>query len=201
MRNTLIIAMVSGVVLTSVPLSEAAAQWSASAEVGATRFWGATAEQAPEARSFRPYRPTTFGVGVERWGRKIGIALRLQYSSASLALEGSDAVVAVKGVFDVYTAAPELVYRIARLGPGNQLRVHAGPVIDLWSFQYEESRVRVGGQAAVSLLVPLGARLAGAFRAGAALTSSPYNGDETLEGYERRALWRRSVSAGLQYRL
>src|SRR5687767_8059175 len=84
----------------------AAGQWAIAAEVGADRFWGGSAETGPEGRSFRPYRPTTFGAGIVRQTGKIRFGLRLRYASAGLALEGSDALVAAKGVFTIYGAAP-----------------------------------------------------------------------------------------------
>jgi len=107
----------------------------------------------------------------------------------------------VKGVFRHYAAAPELIYRIATLGPANAIRLHAGPVFELWSVEAEDSQFRVGGQAAVSLRIPFGRRFAGSLTAGGAVTSSPLSERQLLDGYERRALWRRSMSAGLEYRL
>src|SRR5688572_13553047 len=141
-------------------LTPALGQWAVSLEVGADRFWGGSVENAPERRSFKPYRPTTLGASLERRGT-VGVGLRLRYTGASFALEGEDAVVAVKGVFKVYSASPEISYRIASVGPGNQLRLTAGPLLEVWSLIDEESRVRVGIQGAVSLGIPLGGRFAG----------------------------------------
>jgi hypothetical protein len=179
----------------------AASQWAVGAEVGADRFWGGSAETTPEGRSFRPYRPTTFGVGVVRRSGTWGVGLHIRYASAALALEGRDALVAAKGVFTIYGAAPEVIYRIAAVGAGNQLLLHGGPLFEIWSVTDEGSRSRVGVQAAVSLLVPLGGRLAGTLSTGAALTPSPFTSDQLDTGFERRALWRRRVAGGLEYRL
>ena len=179
--------------------SVAQGQWSVGVEVGADRFWGGSQETASEHRSFRPYRPTTFGVAVARGSGRLRGGIRFQYSSAGLALEGSDALVAAKGVFSVYAAAPELLYRLGRVA-SNELLLQAGPLFEVWSM-LEESRTRVGGQAALSLRVPLGARFAAAFTAGIALIPSPFTTDQLDQGFERRALWRRRVAGGLQYRL
>ena len=193
------------VLLVGLPLhsgiwcSVAQAQWAVGVEVGADRFWGGSRETATEHRSFRPYRPTTFGLGVVRGSGRLRAGIRFQYSSASLALEGSDALVAAKGVFNVYTAAPELLFRLGRVA-SNELRLQGGPLFEVWSM-LEESRTRVGGQAALSLGVPLGARFAAAFTAGIALIPSPFTTDQLDQGFERRALWRRRVAGGLQYRL
>jgi hypothetical protein len=178
----------------------ASSQWAIGFEVGSDRYWGSSVETAEQRRSFRPYRPTSFGVGLEKRGHRLGAALHLRYSGASLALEGSDAVVAVKGVFSLYHASPELIYRIATLG-SNELRLHAGPVFEVWSIEGEDSQVRAGAQAGMSLRVPLGGRIAAVVLASAALTGSPLAQDQVLDGYERRALWRRSMGAALQLQL
>lgn len=175
-------------------------QWTVGVEVGADRFWGGSEEAAPERRSFRPYRPTTFGGALERSFGRGGVGLRLVYTEASLALEGNDAVVAAKGVFKVYSASPEVSYRIASVGSSNQVLLRVGPLFEVWSVVDEKSRTRVGVQGAASLGVPLGARFAGVFSAGAALIPSPFE-DGELPGYELRALWRRRFAVGLQYRL
>jgi hypothetical protein len=181
--------------------SSAHGQWAIGLEVGAARFWGASVETNDPHRSFRPYRPTTLGVGLMRQASRFGLALHLRYAEASLALEGDDAIVAAKGVYDLYHASPELVYRIATLAATSELRLHAGALFELWSVESEESQFRAGVQGAVSLRVPFGRRLAGSLTAGTAVTASPFSQEQLLDGYERRALWRRSIAASLEYRL
>jgi hypothetical protein len=178
----------------------AQSQWLLGIEAGSDRFWGGSVETAPEHRSFRPYHPATFGAGVERRWSRLGIGLRLQCADASLALEGSDAVTAVKGVFTVYSASPDVSYRLASVGSENELRVHVGPLLEIWSILNEKSRTRIGMQGAASLGIPLGTRFAGALSAGAAIIPSPFENGE-LTGFDLRALWRRRFAVGLQYRL
>jgi hypothetical protein len=185
----------------SVWCSSAPCQWAAGLEVGSARFWGSSVETAEPHRSFRPYRPTTFGIGLSRQVGRLGVALHLRYAGASLALEGADAVVAIKGAYKLYHASPELVYRIATLASTTELRLHAGPLLELWRTDGEDSQWRAGVHGGVSLCVPLGGRFAGSLTAGAAVTASPLTDAQLLAGYERRALWRRSVTAGLEYRL
>jgi hypothetical protein len=199
---SLILPRVSAVVLSAICLgaSAARAQWTVGLEVGADRFWGGSMEGAPDHRSFRPYRPSTFGGALERRSGRAGLALRFMYTQASLALEGNDAVVAAKGVFTVYSASPEVTYRIASVGLNNQVLVQVGPLFEVWSVVDEESRTRVGVQGAASLGIPLGGRIAGTFSAGVALIPSPFEEGE-LPGYDLRALWRRRFAVGLQYRL
>jgi hypothetical protein len=175
-------------------------QWLVEVEASSDRFWGGSVEITPEHRSFRPYHPATFGTGLERRWSGLGIGLRLRYADASLALEGGDAVTAVKGVFTVYSASPDVSYRVASVGSQNELRVHVGPLFEVWSIVDEKSRTRIGIQGAASLGMPLGSRFAGVLSAGAAIIPSPFEEGE-LTGYDLRALWRRRFAVGLQYRL
>lgn len=181
--------------------SPAYSQWRGSVEVGAERFWGGSFETTGEHRAFRPYRPTTLGIGLERQGEQLSIGLQVHYSEAALALEGSDAVVAVDGVFDIIGFAPELVYRLVRVGAVNQLRLHAGPLIEIWTVIDEETRVRAGAQATLSFDVPLGSRFSASILTGAALIASPFNQDELEASYELRTLWRRRFAVAVGYRL
>ena len=176
-------------------------QWTVGVELGADRFWGGSVENGPERRSFHPYRPTTFGGSLERRSGRGGVAIRLLYTQASLALEGNDAVVAAKGVFKVYSASPEVSYRIASVGSSNQALLRVGPLFEVWSIIDEKSRTRVGVQGAASLGIPLGGSFAGLLSAGAALIPSPFEDGELLPGYDLRALWRRRFAVGLQYGL
>jgi hypothetical protein len=202
MRTSSTLAALIGVGLVySTWCGAALAQWTLGAEVGSDRFWGGSVEATPERRSLRPYRPTTFGVGLERRVGRLGVGLRLRYASAALALEGPDALSAVKGVFTVYSISPEVVYRIAAVGSANQLLVHGGPLFEVWSVVDEDSQTRVGIQGAVSLNLPLGGRLAGSLMAGAALIPSPFGKAQLDPSFERRALWRRRFAVGLDYRL
>jgi hypothetical protein len=201
MRSSSLLAGIAAGMLAAVWCQPALGQWAVTAEVGADRFWGGSVENTAEHRSFRPYRPTTFGVGLERRAGRLGAGLRLRYASASLALEGADGVVAAKGIFTMYSAAPELVYRITSVGAANQLVLHAGPLFEIWSAIDEDAETRVGIQGAVSLNVPLGGRFGGSVMAGAALIPSPFNEAQLEPDFEPRALWRRRFAVGLDYRL
>jgi hypothetical protein len=185
----------------SFSASAAWGQWVVGLEVGADRFWGGTVERAPEHRSFRPYRPTTFGLSIERRPRRLGVALHLRYSQASLGLEGKDAVVAVKGVFKVVSAAPEFVYQISSLGPGNELVVQVGPDFQVWDLADQDGRIRIGAQGVLSLVIPLGGRFGAALSGSAALMASPFNEEDLDTGFSPRTLWRRRFAVALQYRL
>ena len=192
--------IVIGILVSSATASPAFGQWTLGLEIGADRYWCGSAETGGENRSFRPYRPTTFGIGLHRKGHPVGWGVQVHYAGAGLALEGPGAVAVVEGVFTVVSLSPEVVYRLTALGPVAELRLHAGPLFEAWGIIDEDSRTRVGAQGAVSLGIPLGEHLAGTLLAGAAVIPSPFEEGE-LPGYATRALWRRRFAVGLQYRL
>jgi hypothetical protein len=179
--------------------SVAQGQWSAAIQIGSDRFWGGSIENTPEHRSFRPYRPTAFSAAIQRRGSGIGLGLRLGYTEAALALEGSDAVVAANGVFTILSLSPEISYRLATVGAGNDLLLQAGPLLELWDIIDQGARTRWGAQAALAFAVPLSRKISAAVSGGVALISSPFEDGELLDGYELRALWRRRLAGGLEY--
>jgi|tagenome__1003787_1003787.scaffolds.fasta_scaffold20836730_2 hypothetical protein len=191
------LALVSSVLFPSLAMS----QWRVRAEVGADRFWGGAQEEGGEGRSVTPYRPTTWGLALERrGGGKAGFALQLRYEQASLAVAGGGAAAVVEGVFSSFTASPELVYRVLALGP-NTLRLHIGPVVEIWDLLDSPTRARFGGQTGLSLSIPLGGRFEGSLIGGFSVIPSIYDPEDLPETYSRQALWRRHFGVGLEYRL
>jgi len=175
--------------------------WSVQLELGADRYWGGSMEIAEPHRSFRPYRPTVFGIGVGRSGNRVGAAVQLRYLEAALGLEGEGAVAAVEGVFQVVSLAPELTYRVATLGPAVELRLHAGPLLELWELVDEDTKTHLGAQGALSLDFPLGGRFAGSVLTGIGVTPSPFEAAQLGSEFQTRGLWRRRVAGALSYRL
>jgi hypothetical protein len=181
--------------------SSAAGQWAISAGLRAPRFSGGAVEPAT-SRSLRPYRPTVFEAGIDRVGRRVGVGLLVHYASSSLALEGEDALAAVKNALTVYGAEPRLLIRLTRVGTDGVLRFSGGPLLEVWKLADAGSRTRVGLAAALELHVSLGERWAGIARMGAAVTpGSPFTSADLDPALKPCALWRREVAASLGYRL
>lgn len=192
--------------LSAAGSSPLAGQWRLGIEVGAARFWGGSLDTGGAQTSFRPYRPTTFGIGMERQSGRYAVGLRVHYFQAGLALEGPEVVISSEGAFKTVSISPEAAVHLATLGSGNRIWVHAGPVIEVWNVIDNGTRTRVGIQGSVSFDVPLGEHVSGVALVGAAVTPSPYeDGELDLGGgaptYQRRALWRRTFGLGLRYRL
>lgn len=201
MRASFLWIVAGTLIASSVTVPAAFGQWTVGLEVGADRYWGGSVETGGENRSFRPYRPTTFGIGLERKGRPLGWGVQARYAKAGLGLEGPSATAVVEGVFTVLSLLPEVAYRLTALGPLTELRLHAGPLVEAWGIVDEDTKVRVGVQSALSLDVPLGQRLAGSVLVSLGLTPSPFEAGQLGSTFEPRALWRRRFAVGLQYRL
>jgi hypothetical protein len=152
-------------------------------------------------RSFHPYRPTIIGIGLERRVLGFGVGVRGYYAGASLALEGGDAVAAVKGALDLHGIAVELSRRVGSLGKDVGILVYGGPIIEVWDLADQSSNTQAGFTGAIGLQVGLVGRFSGLIKAGAAVTPSPFSTDDLDVGFEPRALWRREVSGGLRFGL
>jgi hypothetical protein len=185
----------------SLATTDLVGQWGVTTGIRAPRFSGGAVEPAT-GRSLRPYRPTMWEVGVDRMGRRVGVGLRLNYASSSLALEGDDALAAVKDALEVYGIDPEISVRLTQLGSEGLVRLYGGPLFEVWKLRDVGSHLRVGFGASVGLEMPFGGRWVGSARLGGAVTpSSPFSEDDLDPSLEPRALWRREASAALHYRL
>ena len=200
MPSTRARAALIGLVL-SLAASDLTAQWGLATGIRAPRFSGGAVEPAT-GRSLRPYRPTMWEIGVDRMGRRVGVGLRLNYASSSLALEGHDALAAVKNALEVYGIDPEISVRLTQVGPQGLVRLYAGPLFEVWKLPDAGSHLRMGFGASVGLEMSFGGRWVGSARLGGGVTpSSPFTEDDLDPSLEPRALWRREASAALHYRL
>ena len=189
--------------LLAAPLPRLVGQWSVAVEAGMAGFAGGSTDTAAatDPGSFRPYYPATVLVRLDRRWSRIGVGIGLLYCSAGVAEESSEFAVVAKDLLELYEIAPEASVLVAKPGPGGALRVHVGPVLDLWFPKGDSRRTRPGGHATISLEWALGGRLTGALRAGLALTGSAFDEGELPSRFERRAMWRRSLSGGVRVRL
>jgi hypothetical protein len=188
-------------IVTLLGGSTATAQWTVGLGVRASRFSGGAVEPAT-GLSLRPYRPTVIEAGLDRSESRVGMGVWVHYASSSLAVEGSDALSAVKNALTVYGAEPFVAVRVARVGPEGILRITGGPLLEIWKLPDVGSRTRLGVAAALELAIPFGGRWSGVVRLGGAVTpSSPFTPDDLDPNLEPRALWRREVAGSLRYRL
>ncbi len=162
-----------------------AGQWTVALEVGVARFGGTSRDSS--GASVRPYRPTTFGVRVDRGWGATRIALAVLYAQTGLAGEGNGVAFVDYGAASLLELAAEVSIRVARFGAGVEARVEGGPALDVWTISGSDTRTRLGGLAGLALEWPLGGRFTGSLRATGALSESTFNPDEIPAGVERLA--------------
>ena len=178
--------------------SPAAAQWGVSAELGVARFGGTSRDSS--GATVGPYRPTTFGLHLDRGSGRMRVGVGVLYAKTGLAAEGQGVAVVQNDIGSLWEIAPELSLRVARFGAGIEARVDAGPTIDFWNFDGEQ-RNRVGARAAAVAEWPLAHALTGSLRVSGMLSGSVFDAGDTPSGVERRATRRVGVAVGLRYRL
>jgi hypothetical protein len=201
MPRTLAVRAVLAVTLSLVTLDHGMAQWTVSAGIRSPRFSGAAVEPGTD-RSLHPYRPTMLEIGLERGGRRVGAGVYLLYASCSLALEGSEAVAAIKHAISVYGVRPEVGLRVSQLGAEGTVRLHVGPLLEVWKLPDIGSHWRLGVAASVGLDLPFAGRWSAAARLGGAVTpASPFRREDLEPPLEPRGLWRREGAVALRYRL
>jgi len=186
-------------VLSAAPL---AAQWSVGVELGQLACRGGSTDTSSSdlPNTLRPSPGATFALRVQRRFAGFGAGIALLYSQTGVGAENDETTVEIRNKMELLELAPEVFVVLARPGAGGVFLLHAGVLIDRWSLESDE-RNRMAGLAAVSLDWPMAGRLSGTFRAGLAVGPSVFNEGEMPEGFERRATWRRSITAGILVRL
>jgi hypothetical protein len=173
--------------------------WGIGIEVGLTRFWGGSEPIPPnDTPGFRPYRPTSFGVRVDRRLGRARVGLGGLYAASGLANESDDLTLVAKGGLSWVQLTPEVAYRLATLGPVAELSVFAGPVFDIWLPVDDAGRVRLGGHGGLELLVPLGSGLAGTLRAHGGMGGSLFRDTDVPSDFRTKSMPRAGVALGLR---
>jgi MoxR-like ATPase len=100
----------------------------------------------------------------------------------------------------LWEIAPQLSLRLARFGVGVDVRLEAGPAVQLWDVA-GVGRTRVAARAAAALEWPLAQALSGSLRVSGLVSGSVFDAGETPPDVERRATRRLGVAVGARYRL
>jgi len=199
MRRHLKVALCFGISIAPSPL---AGQWGLEVEFAASRFSGTARDTtAAGPASSGPSHPTVVALRLDRRVGSVGVGLGLSYASVGVREEGREFAVVQKDVLTFVELAPEISWRCARTDSGAALRLHAGPVADVWHPDGGTSRTLIGARGALSVEWPITGRLASSVHAGAVVTPPVFEQGDLPAGFERRATWRRWVSLGLRYRL
>jgi hypothetical protein len=192
------IAFAAALALAPTPLP---AQWGVGLSLGVARYFGGAVSTVDStAGSVHPYRPTTVTLTAGRDWNAIRADLGVSYGSPGIAAEIDGGAFVDANAAHFISAAPEVTVRVLRVGPEGALRVGGGADVTLWSLTDFESRVLVGGHVVAAYEWPVAGRILGSIQVGASLSSSLFRESEVSSSFERRMLFRPSVSIGLRYR-
>jgi hypothetical protein len=176
--------------------------WGIGFDVGLSRFWGGSEPVPPnDAPGFKPYRPTTLGLRLDRMVGQARLAIGMLYAQSGLGSETDEVAIIAKGGLTWVQVTPELGYLLGTVGPVTEVSLFAGPELDFWMPSGEDARVRIGGRGGLELLVPLGSGLAGTLRAHAGVTGSLFRDSEVPSDFRTKTMPNAGVSLGLRLRL
>jgi hypothetical protein len=189
-----------GSLLLAAPVHAQARRWSVTIEGGELRFGGTSADTSSDGiGAFRPYRPTTLGLRLERGG-SVRVGLGLVYGTGPAALIGPDLTITARtDPLTLIELAPSVSWRVLAVGSGS-LRIGGGPLLDYWSWSPAPARWRIGAEGSARLEAPLGSASAVVVRAGLARTSSILEEEDLPAHFARRPSWRSSLALGLLLR-
>lgn len=197
MRLILVLAVAG---LPAVPsLSVAQGAWGLGAEAGIVRFWGATGP-APggEDIALRPYRPTVFGLRVDRQFGAVRGAIAVRFAESAIGGEYEGGATIFSDGFTLVELAPEASLTIARLGTGAALRAFGGPVVNFWTLSEESGRARLGARGGLELDAPLTRRLSAVTRLHGGISASAFDEGDVPPGYQVRSMPSAGVALGLR---
>jgi len=174
------------------------AQWGIAAEIGVARFAGSSRDSS--GVTVGPYRPTTFELRVDARLGPPRVAIVVLYAKTGIAGEQPGLAVVQYDIASLWEVSPQVSFLLARFGVGVDVRLEAGPALQLWNLD-GESRTRLGGRAATVVEWPLARDLTGSLRASGVSSESVFDAADTPSGVERRATRRFGVAVGLRYQL
>ena len=181
----------------------AQADWRLTLDLGATRFSAQVHDSSSTDRVFvRPWRPTMYTARVTRETGRLGLGLGLGYAKAPVAGNIDDFVLMLGDEERLIEIAPELRYLVGTTTSGAALRLHFGPVLDIWTPDGAETRSAWGALGGASLELPLAGAWGVEIRADLAVTQSNITDEETSAEIIREPTLRRGrLALGVTRRL
>ena len=188
--------------------------WSVSGSIGTSTFNGATAgtAEAGEQLEFTPYRPTMLGIAVTYGRERLRLGLSARHGDAGLGLRGvplseegpspQGVLIIVEGAYAVTSVAVSASACLARVRGGPTLRSSVGLSMERWTAPGTAARTIFGPQAGLSLEIALSGAFAATLEGELGFTpKSPFNVEDLPLGFRERSTWRRTLMAGLRWRL
>jgi len=200
MIRTLGIAALIATVVTGPVTGQA--EWRLTLDVGATTFSSAAHDTSTPDVNLRPWRPTTFSLRATRDVGKVGIGMALGLSNGPLAANIDDFVLMDGGNMLLIEFSPEVRYRLVASNSGVSLHLSAGPLIDVWTPQGDDTRTVFGGIGGLTLSLPLAGEWLVDVRGDLAVTGSLLTEEEETPALIRESTMRRGrVALGITRKL
>ena len=188
--------------------------WSVGLSIGTSTFNGATTGLAEtgERLEFTPYRPTMLGIAVTYGRERLRFGISARRGDAGIGLrgvplsEGSPAaegvLIIAEGAYTVATIAASASTCLGRLRGGPALRLSGGVNLERWTATGTSPRTILGPQAGLSLEIALSGAFTATLEGELGFTpKSPFKVRDLPEGFRERSTWRRTLMAGLSWRL
>jgi hypothetical protein len=173
--------------------------WGVGVEVGIVRFWGASGPlPGSDDLALRPYRPTQFGIRLDRGFGAWRAGLSARYAQSAIGGEFEGGATIFTDGFTLLELAPEAAVAVSRFGAGAALRLFAGPVMHVWIPPDDATRTRLGARAGIELEAPLGARLSAITRVHGGIAGSALDAADVPPGYEVRSMPSAGVAIGVR---
>ncbi|HUL50859.1 MAG TPA: hypothetical protein VLT79_12650 [Gemmatimonadales bacterium] len=181
----------------------APAQWIVGVDLTWTSFGDASSDTSAGStgEAFHPGAGGAIALRVERQWSRFGFVVSARRMHPALAEESDALIIAAKQQMRFTEIAPAVTLRLARLAAGAVLQLQAGPVVDIWELTGLTERSEVGVATGLTLAFPLAGRWTGAARTSVAHSGSPFQSGELPDRFAPHAMWRHSVSVGLDWRL
>ncbi len=185
--------------------------WRVGLTLGTSTFNGAAAgtDESGASLVFRPYRPTMGGVSLTYGRERIRVGVSAKYGQPGLGFRGvpnggdvTSVLIVAESAFNLLSFTASVGTRIARLRGGPALRSSLGLTLERWSAPGTPNRTLLGPQAGLALEFALTGALMASIDGELGYTpGSPFQVEDLPEGFRLRSTWRRTLQAGLSYRL
>lgn len=192
------------ILLAAAVPSTASAQagWHLTLERGSTTFSAAAHDTSADQVQVRPWHPATYTFRLVRESRRLGFGVALTYSNGPVAANIDDFVLLPGDTQLLIELAPELRYPLIAASSGVTLRIHVGPVVDIWTPSGDDTRTVFGGLGGLTMSFPIAGRWQADLRADVAVTGSNVTKDEASDGIVREPTMRRGrLGIGITKRL
>jgi hypothetical protein len=189
MIRTIGIAALSATLTAGPALAQA--EWRLTLDAGTTTFSAAAYDTSTPAVHIRPWRPTIVSLRATRDAGKIGFGMTLGLSNGPLGVDIEDFVLLDGGNALLIEFTPELRYRLAATGGGAALHLSAGPLVDIWTPQGDDTRTVFGGIGGLTLSLPLAGDWLVDVRGDLAVTGSLLTEEEETAALTRESTMRR----------